>query len=806
MKFNSTSVKPDSPNATLISKAGLLFEYCNNLTLSFVTVENSSGVGIQIYNTIGKIHISRSHFARNIILPNENTKFSGGGGVSIEFSLCQPGTNSNNCNETESKFASNAKYLIENSTFIQNIGSTMNLSNSTIFQNTHFTFGRGGGLSIYVKGNANHNTFAVTNCNFTENTALYGAGIFIKLQDTSNHNNFTIQDTNFKLNKVMPERFSSAGTCGGAVMLNYNMLNVNSKVLYNSVVFVNATFESNIAYVGGGVCFHSSKESDVIRSTNHLRFSDCYWHDNFATFGASLYLSTLNPVVSGQLIKPFLSNCTFVGNRVSGFGIKDSYKGGDVGNTEFSGGHHLGTGIMYLKAITVGFSHGMKIFNNRGSAIAAIGASVDLYPNAVLNFTNNQGYEGGALYFTDNSWISASPNVQILLINNSAASLGGAIYAQNSGYNDDLVSTDSCFVRYTDLTKSPDQWTNVSFQFVDNCAYTENGGDAIYTTTVAGCASNFTLSKVLLEWSGFKFNHNSNNNNCSQFIQTSATSFKKLTNKTSIIPGEVFSIPFEAQNDFGNVTSATFTIVSDDKNVKIPNPVVQTNGTTQVKTNQTGNFNLQFVSAGNIKYVDYITVSVENCTLGYHLYSGECVCSAEKYDGVFLCNSSGLEIIVQPNYWVGEINNKFFSTYECPLSYCTHNKHSSDTVKVKHDSNVTCKNRVGTLCGDCAPGYGLAIGGTLDCVKCNKSYFTAWIIYVITTYLPMTIMLLVLLVLNCNLAVGHIHSFIFFTQILPAIAVGTNHWNNYTGAMHVINTIYINIINIFEFKGDIIFQ
>ena len=84
MKFNSTSVNPDSPNnTTLISKAALLFEYCHNLSVNFVTIENSSGVGIQIYNTIGDVNISQCNFVGNKIWSNETGNFSGGGGVYV---------------------------------------------------------------------------------------------------------------------------------------------------------------------------------------------------------------------------------------------------------------------------------------------------------------------------------------------------------------------------------------------------------------------------------------------------------------------------------------------------------------------------------------------------------------------------------------------------------------------------------------------------------------------------------------------------------------------------------------------------
>ena len=816
MKFNSTSVNPDSPNnTTLISKAALLIEYCHNLSLSFVTIENSSGVGIQIYNTIGDVSISHCNFVGNKILSNETGNFSGGGGVYIEFSLCQPGTNAIACKTTATKFTTNAIYTIEYTDFTQNIGSTTN-PNRTAFiragNYTHFAFGRGGGLSIYLKGNASYNNFKILNCTFTNNSALFGAGLFIELQDTSNKNNFSIKNSHFKSNKVISERLGYTGTSGGGAMLDYIIFNKDSGVLHNNVAFTDTQFESNSAFTGGGFSFHSSRESGVVNPTNHLHFTRCYWYNNTARLGAAIDLSILHSSENGQLIKPVFGNCTFKNNSVSGFGIDhrfDNYGVSDPNSNNSFGGYWPGTGIMYLDGITVDLSHNVTFFNNTGSAIAAIGAGINLYPNTVLNFTNNQGSEGGALYLSGYSWISASPNVQVLFINNSATSLGGAIYAQKSGEHD-LVSNSNCFIRYSDNIKPPDQWENVSFKFIDNHAFVKDGGNAIYTTTVVDCAwngsfnvvDNATLRNVFLKWKNFEFN--CTKSNCSRYIQTSARSFKRLNtaSRLKVAPGQIFSFPFEAQNDFGDSTATIFNIFSNDKQVGIPNPVVETNGSSMFTTKSTENFfYLQFETVDSRKHVGYINVSVKNCPLGFHLNISQCVCNTEKYDGISYCSLNELEIYMEPGYWAGKICGNF-TTYMCPSSYC---KHNFSVIPLNNDSNVLCNNRTGRLCGDCLSGLGLEIG-TLDCIKCNGSHFMAWTVYITTTYIPITIVFILLLLLNMNLAVGPIHSFILFCQIFPAITMDNNHWGNYNNALQVVNSIYGTIINVMSLKFDLQFS
>jgi len=820
MKFNSTSVNPDYPNTTLVSKAALLFEYCDNLSLNFVTVESSSGVGIQIYNTIGDVNISHCNFVRNKILSNETGNFSGGGGIYIEFSLCQPGTNSIGCKTTETKFTTKAAYTIEHSYFTQNNGSTSDPKRTAFIRagnHTHFAFGRGGGLSIYLKGNASCNNFKISNCTFTENSALFGAGLFIELQDTSNNNHFGIRGSHFKLNKVISERLGYTGTSGGGAMLGYIIFNKDSGVLYNTAAFTDTVFESNSAFTGGGFSFHSSRENGAVTPTNHLHFTRCYWYNNTARLGGAIDLSILHSAENGQLIKPVFGYCTFKENVVSGFSIDhkfDNYGLSDPNSNNSFGGYWPGTGIMYLDGITVDLSHNVTFFNNTGSAIAAIGAGINLYSSTVLNFINNQGSQGGALYLTGYSWISASPNVQVFFINNSATSLGGAIYAQKTGEHD-LVSNSNCFIRYTDNIAPPDKWENVNFRFIDNCASVDNGGDAIYTTTVVDCAwdgsfkavDNSTLKNVFLKWPNFKFNVTTSN--CHRFLQTSARSFKNLPNvdhlRETIAPGEVFPFPFEAQNDFGDTTPTIFAIFSDNKHIKIPNPVVQSNGSSLFTTNGTNSdFYLQFVTVDSRKHVGYVNVSVQDCPLGFYLKNGKCVCISDQYEyvGVSFCNTSALEIQMLPSYWAGNVHNKFFSTYVCPVSYCRYS--STNIILLKNDTSL-CRNRVGTLCGTCSPEHGLEIG-TYDCVKCSGSQYTAWIIYVITTYTPLTTVFILLLVLNMNLAVGPIHSFILFCQIFPTIAMNSDYWSSDINAVAVINDIYSTIINIMSLKFDLQFS
>ena len=819
MMFNSTSVNPDSPNNTLVSKAALLFEYCRNLSLSFVTIENSSGVGIQIYNTIGDVSISHCNFVGNKILSNESKTISGGGGIYIEFSYCKPGTLANTCNLTELAYSSHAKYVIKFSNFIENVGSAVHADRVAFIRAsnyTHFAFGGGGGLSIYLKGNASCNNFVVINCTFSENIASFGAGMYVELQDTSNCNNFTVTGSRFYLNKVFPLNLGYTGTSGGGVMFDYVIFGSRNHIEQNSATFVDTIFESNAAFNGGGFSFHSGEEADTILPTNSLSFTNCHWIDNRARLGAAIDLGSLHTTKNGRLVKPLFINCTFENNSASGFYIQDkedAYGFIDANSTNISGGYWPGSGIMYLDAISVDFSSSVKFINNTGGAIVAIGASVNILQNTKVEFSRNLAEKGGAIYLSGYSWISTSHDVNVSFINNSANTLGGAIYAQKSGEHD-IVSGTNCFIQYADSSVAPGDWENVSFVFSDNCGTI--GGDAIFATTVVDCAWNGsfaslnydTLKRVFLKWPGFVFNHTYTN--CSNFIQTSARSYSIDSAKQhlKIAPGEYFKFPFNALNDFGNSTTAIFSVFSGDDNVNIPNPNVQTDSYTRFTTNETGNFYLQFATVDNRRHVGYINVQVDECPVGFYLYNDTCTCisNIENYEGVARCQTNDLKVYMQPGFWAGRVyskdNSSFFSSYTCPFSYC---KSTNYNTALNSNSSTLCQNRVGTLCGDCAPGYGISISG-YECVNCNGSHYTAWIVYVTTTYMPITIVFVILLVLNMNLAVGPVHSFIFYCQIFPAIIFNNNYSGYYNRIILVINDIYRSIINIMSLKFDLQFS
>ena len=201
--------------------ATLYFLYCEDVSLQTVTVTNANGIGAVFYSTVGMNNIDSSYFSNNAAL--KEPPLLGGGELYIEFSYCTPALNdivaTNNCSESNDPkhFSQNAQFSITNSAFLDNNASFLNAHQHTFIlpqEKNHLAFGRGGGVSVFFKGNSNNNAMLFVNCTIMNNTALWGAGLLIEYQDMANNNQITLKDSTISFNRVM-DSTSESGTGGG---------------------------------------------------------------------------------------------------------------------------------------------------------------------------------------------------------------------------------------------------------------------------------------------------------------------------------------------------------------------------------------------------------------------------------------------------------------------------------------------------------------------------------------------------------------------------------------------------------------
>ena len=109
-------------------------------------------------------------------------------------------------------------------------------------------------------------------------------------------------------------------------------------------------------------------------------------------------------------------------------------------------------------------------------------------------------------------------------------------------------------------------------------------------------------------------------------------------------------------------------------------------------------------------------------------------------------------------------------TGQCPLSY-----------SLCLEDICSCSDgRAGTLCGQCADGYSVAINSPyMSCAPCNSStVYKGWGLLIALEFIPITVMVAIIAVLNVNLNQGSLSGYIFLCQMItiPFPSVGYPSW------------------------------
>ena len=126
---------------------------------------------------------------------------------------------------------------------------------------------------------------------------------------------------------------------------------------------------------------------------------------------------------------------------------------------------------------------------------------------------------------------------------------------------------------------------------------------------------------------------------------------------------------------------------------------------------------------------------------------------------------------IKPHPGLCSTNCETYTSY-CPMSYSLcYNEFFCSCIF----------GHTGRLCGRCKEGYSIAINSHyLECVPCNemKSVVIGWAALIGLEFIPLTVMVAGIAILNVNLNQGSLNAYIFFCQILtiPFPSVGNPAW------------------------------
>ena len=113
-------------------------------------------------------------------------------------------------------------------------------------------------------------------------------------------------------------------------------------------------------------------------------------------------------------------------------------------------------------------------------------------------------------------------------------------------------------------------------------------------------------------------------------------------------------------------------------------------------------------------------------------------------------------------------------------------------------------NRTGFLCGRCRDGFGPAVNSKyLQCVNCTDGVERyTWVFYILTEFVPITILLVFIVMFNISVTSGPGNAFIFFAQIISSTfgvhGDGIFNYQSVTNASSTITQVYTSLYDIWN--------
>lgn len=359
---NSTTGDAFKKYARIPFLSAVYLSDCKDVIVNNFSIVQSPGIGLNMYDVGGEVRISYSRFESNQPLNSTPEDIAvAGGGVYIEFTFKSETNMSafpSDLTKTPRTFDSNSTYIFHYCTFRDNLAKDQNFSTfiDNPHGNDHIPFGRGGGLSIFVKGVAQNNVIQITHCHFEDNYALWGGGIFVEFQDKVQNNTLEINNCNFTNN--------NATYAGGAIRSGTIAHSNHRQLLPNQVMNKGCLFTSNSAVLGGGVSHHgigSLLKVENDKSLN-IQFTKCHWTNNTATMGSAIGLAGEALIIGSQDLTSkgprlvhsiILEDCNITNNRIV------LTEDGDV----------IGQGAIYSYSVPVIFQGVVNIESNNNTAV-----------------------------------------------------------------------------------------------------------------------------------------------------------------------------------------------------------------------------------------------------------------------------------------------------------------------------------------------------------------------------------------------------------------------------------------------------
>ena len=776
-------------------RAAVIIEDCTNITLQDVSLVRSNGTGLVMLSTGGTVLINDCTFEDNSLNNNSipNAVVYGGSGLYIELPYCEiRPTGLDHCNQKYVKTISGSKYYIRSCTFSGNVNG--NIKPSIRYSNNYIELGNGGGAAIIVHRDSAVNSFLVEDCQFRNNSGSFGGGLYILLKDNANATEVTVKSTTFEDNTCT----QSAGLGGG---VSAGFRSNSSRKVSNSIKFVDCEFSHNKANYGGGGSFYFSKS---VLTNNSIELLRCNWTQNSAILGAAMKIS------------PHLYGSDFADASIN-FVIGDNF----ISSNELRSSTAVrGRATVHVETCKVKFLNVNTFENNSGSALYMDSSEAKFLDGSHVTFSENSGFQGGAIAMTGYSALKFGDNSRFLFENNQAQDGGGAIFQLTISSRVVQIAK-TCFIQYSGDKQKMVKDYNTSFIFKNNSG-TPRGrqseqlsrfGHSILFTSIYPChrstakCSQLPLNETLDCIGNFTF-VDRNSHDLSSFEKTVTIPKKNIY----IVPGKLTQLNLTSMDDFSNEIAAIYhmSFKHNDPNSPVTSDSKFSYVSDSIKLyGLPGQLVTLFLESMTVRHITLeVEATIQECPPGFLNRKDEvsdrleCTCFPEissSYSGIRFCSNSKSRAYIMHGYWIGYDSNATFAQEKdlvfsyCHFGRCLSNERCSSSGRCSSsestftvlpiNTNTTELNlricgthRTGVFCSKCQPNSFMRYHSrTFACRPSKDKCRLGWLYYAVSEIIPVTVFFVVLMVFDLRLTSSSVNGLVLFMQLSDSLQIsGTN--------------------------------
>ena len=749
--------------STNYCNSSVLFVNCSNVSIKYVSFENSTETAVYFINMNGYVNLKDVHFIKNQQLQNKSQQsFPGGFLVHFETMLGKP----------------HNKLYITNCTFDSNCAPDYNefVPGLKPVLEDWMHYGLGGAIGLIFMNRVHRIHVKILNTKFLNNKGTWGAGLCIQFQQESYSNSISVIGSEFRNN--------NATMAGGGANVRFERIpsSTTNFTQLNRVTFHNSVFQRNTGRYGGGVLVFASAGDVRVPSGSMVNFIGCSWLYNFGRYSPAVDVSPFrfDEQSSGFLPIPRFENCTFSHNRI--INVKQNHT------------LYINAGVFVITHFEIEFSGNITFFNNSLTALYITWGRVVFLKGSRVLFLNNTGIRGGAVVMYGFSTFGVNDNSYFIFTGNSATTVGGGIYYESTEQREYFEGR-RCFLDYIGTTKDVSR-RNLTFVFQDNTA--EESGTSIFSASFYSCFFRYcgTLNgSNITDFFGkigtFKFDSAINDQYGVSHppFGTFGMKFYLVKNKTILAtPGKQVKLNIQLLDEFNEILPDNYIVKIDDESNFTLGSLYSSNGTTRVFGQPGENTTLTVSTQHPIRSVYcQLNLSMISCSPGFYYSnrSKSCMCSSDNYQqsysAITKCDYSKFLAYIDHGYWAGyyhdndyEANNLY--TALCPMHFCSTSTRLLQTSTLLPRNAETlnqfmCDQRKGILCGFCDDG--LSVHFHSRDYHCGSEALCSYgiLFYIISELLPVVAVFALIIISNFNFTSGYVNGLILFSQVLDIVAI-----------------------------------